>query len=492
MTSSPRPASTTRSRWCSAPAERAAGLRPSAADQGSDRHDHGRASSGGNIGRPARLLVEMEQSTQGGTACPFTPATPRPPPSRAGLAALALTPAAAPAQPFPGPGYPKYANEGRYPEATSCKYSLQASRTASFAGRRITLKYFYNGRWGSFARIDNAPRSCRVTLDRSADGGPHVVVHHRDGGPGRQLRLHPGGRQPRGAGLARSAGLRRAGLVGRHRRRPHQLVLMEQRPGRRSAQLRAGDRAAQPRPIPIPGSLGWDRARGRGIVQSTRSHDGHHPQRRIDRRPRGRSLRERRHAGRRDPVRSARRAAATRVDGELRRDRAARAVAAEDFGHLVRRPRPASCFPPPSGDVAELIRWSKTRGEKVAAGPAPLGAGRSQTGPDGVVVDVSALPAVREVARDWVVVDAGATLERGARRDAPVRQDAAGPVRVPAPVRRRDAQRRRDRRGDRASARRPTTSRAAVVTGDGDVLACSADRRADLFDAVRAGLGSVG
>jgi hypothetical protein len=89
----------------------------------------------------------------------------------AGLAALALSPAAAPAHPFPGPGYPKYANEGRYPEATSCKYRLQARRTATFAGRRITLKYFYNGRCGSFARIENAPRSCRVTLDRSTDGG---------------------------------------------------------------------------------------------------------------------------------------------------------------------------------------------------------------------------------------------------------------------------------------------------------------------------------
>jgi hypothetical protein len=83
----------------------------------------------------------------------------------------AVAPAAADAHPFPGPGYPKYQYEGRYPEATPCKYGLNASRIATLGSRRITLKYFYSGRCGSFGRIENAPRNCRVTLDRSANGG---------------------------------------------------------------------------------------------------------------------------------------------------------------------------------------------------------------------------------------------------------------------------------------------------------------------------------
>jgi hypothetical protein len=83
----------------------------------------------------------------------------------------AVAPATVDAHPFPGPGYPKYKYEGRYPEATPCKYGLNASRTATLGSRRITLKYFYSGRCGSFGRIENAPRNCHVTLDRSADGG---------------------------------------------------------------------------------------------------------------------------------------------------------------------------------------------------------------------------------------------------------------------------------------------------------------------------------
>jgi hypothetical protein len=88
----------------------------------------------------------------------------------AAFAALAI---AVPAQAAPshGPGYPAFAHEGRYPEATPCSYRLQQSRRASWGGRTITLKYFYSGGCGSFARIDNAPRDCVALLDRSTDGG---------------------------------------------------------------------------------------------------------------------------------------------------------------------------------------------------------------------------------------------------------------------------------------------------------------------------------
>jgi hypothetical protein len=91
----------------------------------------------------------------------------------AGVAVLAIMAVAGPAQaaPFHNGDYPRYAYEGRYPEQTPCRYSLNQSRTASWGGHSIRLRYFYSGGCGSFARIDNAPRNCTAIIDRSADGG---------------------------------------------------------------------------------------------------------------------------------------------------------------------------------------------------------------------------------------------------------------------------------------------------------------------------------
>jgi hypothetical protein len=77
------------------------------------------------------------------------------------------------------PGYPYYQYEGLYPTQTPCsgRYYLPqvsggATRTASYQGRTITLKYYYHGECGSFARIENAPSGqCWAYLDRSNDGG---------------------------------------------------------------------------------------------------------------------------------------------------------------------------------------------------------------------------------------------------------------------------------------------------------------------------------
>src|SRR5688572_15317688 len=51
-----------------------------------------------------------------------------------------------------GPGYPAYLYEGLFPTQTPCsgRFALKQSRTASFGGRTITLKYFYHGSCGSF------------------------------------------------------------------------------------------------------------------------------------------------------------------------------------------------------------------------------------------------------------------------------------------------------------------------------------------------------
>lgn len=77
------------------------------------------------------------------------------------------------------PGYPHYRYEGLYPPQTPCsgRYYLPsvrggATKTATYQGRTITLKYYYNGGCGSFARIENAPSGqCWAYLDRSDDGG---------------------------------------------------------------------------------------------------------------------------------------------------------------------------------------------------------------------------------------------------------------------------------------------------------------------------------
>ena len=93
------------------------------------------------------------------------------------LAGLVL---ASSAQAYPqwGSGYPDhpgeaiYDYEGLYPNQTPCRYSLKRSATGwdMGAGGPLRLRYFYSSRCGSFARVDNAPRHCRVVLERSSTG----------------------------------------------------------------------------------------------------------------------------------------------------------------------------------------------------------------------------------------------------------------------------------------------------------------------------------
>jgi hypothetical protein len=74
---------------------------------------------------------------------------------------------AAQAAPYAGGNYPALGYEGKYPEQTPCRYAVQQSQKATYKGQTITLRLFYNGRCGAFARIDNAPQGCTVTLWRT-------------------------------------------------------------------------------------------------------------------------------------------------------------------------------------------------------------------------------------------------------------------------------------------------------------------------------------
>ena len=84
-------------------------------------------------------------------------------------------------------------------------------------------------------------------------------------------------------------------------------------------------------------------------------------------------------------------AAEPALDGDLRFDKAARARAADDFGHLVHRAPEGLLLPGSAEDVAATIRWVAGRGRRFAA----RGRGHSVFGRamarNGIVGDMSRL-----------------------------------------------------------------------------------------------------
>jgi cytokinin dehydrogenase len=181
-----------------------------------------------------------------------------------------------------------------------------------------------------------------------------------------------------------------------------------------------------------------------------------------------------------------------RLGGELRFDEGARQRAADDFGHLVHRTPEAVFLPGSVDDVAAVIRWVAARGGAFAArGQGHSTFGRSQV-EGGIVGDLSRLRAVGPVEGDRVAVEAGAkwsdvlsvTLAQG--RTPPVLTDylelSVGGTLVAGGV------------GAMTSAfgvQSDNVIELCVVTGRGESLTCSAEHNADLFDAVRAGLGQA-
>ena len=182
------------------------------------------------------------------------------------------------------------------------------------------------------------------------------------------------------------------------------------------------------------------------------------------------------------------------LDGELRGDNAARAAAADDFGHLVHREPMGVLLPGSAEDVVKTVRWSRMVGGKVAPqGQSHSVWGRSQVGDAGVVVDMSTLRSVQGVRGDRVVVEAGATwsevlaatLPRG--KTPPVLCDylelSVGGTLIVGGV---------GCTTSRYGVQSDNVISMDVVTGTGRKLTCSARRNSELFNAVRAGLGQVG
>ncbi|MDT0309346.1 hypothetical protein RM780_20625 [Streptomyces sp. DSM 44917] len=89
----------------------------------------------------------------------------------AGLVALASPPAQAAAS--WSASYGELPGEGLYPEETSCSGAYGqpdvpggATRTAQYNGRTLTLRFYYHGDCGAFARVENAPQECSAHINR--------------------------------------------------------------------------------------------------------------------------------------------------------------------------------------------------------------------------------------------------------------------------------------------------------------------------------------
>ena len=173
-------------------------------------------------------------------------------------------------------------------------------------------------------------------------------------------------------------------------------------------------------------------------------------------------------------------------------DSRARTAAADDFGHLVQELPEGVLLPASAEDVAATTRWVAGRGRRFA----PRGRGHSVFGRSmaraGIVGDMSRLRAIRRVEADHVVAEAGATwhevlaatLPRGLT--PPVLTDylelSVGGTLVVGGV---------GSTISRYGAQSDNVLAMEVVTGKGQKVTCSAGRNADLFEAVRAGLGQV-
>lgn len=178
------------------------------------------------------------------------------------------------------------------------------------------------------------------------------------------------------------------------------------------------------------------------------------------------------------------------VAGEFSCNAEALDEAAVDFGHIVRKQPRAVLRPASVADIAAVARWAGSRGLKVAA----RGQGHSTYGrtmaEDGIVIHMNTIDTILRIETDHIVVDAGATwhavlkaaLSRGLT--PPVLTNYLG-LSVGGTLAVGGIGGTTSRHGMQTD----NVLALDVVTGDGRELTCSANHNADLFDAVRGGLG---
>jgi cytokinin dehydrogenase len=181
------------------------------------------------------------------------------------------------------------------------------------------------------------------------------------------------------------------------------------------------------------------------------------------------------------------------VDGEFRRDEPVLAAAGDDFGHIVHRTPHAVVVPVSEQDVAAAVRWAGERGLRFAAqGRRHSVFGRGQVA-GGVVADMTRLRAVHAVRDDRVDVDAGASWREVLAATLPHGRTVPGlPDYLDLSVGGTFAVGGVGATISRTGALSDNVLDLRVVTGRGELIACSPHENAALFDAVRAGLGQAG
>jgi FAD/FMN-containing dehydrogenase len=180
-------------------------------------------------------------------------------------------------------------------------------------------------------------------------------------------------------------------------------------------------------------------------------------------------------------------------EGQLLTDEAALTAAADTFGHIV-HDRPLAVLKPHSADdIIRVIQYARKHGKKVT----PRGQGHSTQRQaqveGGIVIEMSALSCIREMDRTSILVDAGVcwrnlvdyTIPQGLT--PPTLTDylglsIAGTLSVGGT----------GGQAFRFGMQTDNVLELEVVTGRGDLMRCSREQSADLFNACRAGLGQFG
>lgn len=180
-------------------------------------------------------------------------------------------------------------------------------------------------------------------------------------------------------------------------------------------------------------------------------------------------------------------------DGVLLLDEVSRAAAADDFGHLVHRQPLAVLRPGSVDDVVKLVRFARRNNIKVAA----RGQGHSTQGQAqveaGVVVDMATLATVHEINPTNALVDGGTRWLDLLAQTVP--QGLTPPTLVDFLELSVGGTLSLGGIGSQAFRHGPNVDNVfelQVVTGDGELVSCSATQNVALFDAARSGLGQFG
>ena len=168
-------------------------------------------------------------------------------------------------------------------------------------------------------------------------------------------------------------------------------------------------------------------------------------------------------------------------------------AASHDFGRTMRKRPKTVAHPNSAQDVGEIIRTANRRGTSVTF----QGAGHSQSGlalsDDGILIDMKGLNGIGDIEDGEIRVEAGARWKDVVYRVAPRGYlPPALPTHLTVTVGGTLSVGGLSITSHRYGAQADNVSEMEVVTGSGELLYCSLEKNADLFNSVRCGLGQFG